>query len=247
MSMRYIGRAFTILKTVDSTNNYAMAQVHAGLAKHGNTYFALEQTAGKGQRGKTWLASAGENILMSVVFEAGSLLSAQFLFSVAISLGCYDVIKAYAGEDTTIKWPNDIYWRDRKAGGILIEPMVKGNTWQFAVAGIGLNINQTNFPGNVTNPVSLKQITGRSFDVIVLAKELCGYLENRFSRFQNTGNTDLLEEYNAVLFKRNAHVTLKQQNRFFKTLIKGVNSQGNLVTYHGIEQEYTWGEVEWVL
>lgn len=247
MSMPYIGRAFTILESVDSTNNYAMAQVHAGLAKHGSTYFTLEQTAGKGQRGKTWLASTGENILTSVVFEPCSLLSVQFLFSVAIALGCYDLIKAYAGEDTCIKWPNDIYWRDRKAGGILIEHVVKGNIWQFAVAGMGLNINQTDFPGNVTNPVSLKQITGRSFDVIVLAKELCGYLENRFSRFQHTGKTDLLEEYNAVLFKRNAPVTLKQQNRVFETLIKGVNSHGNLITFHGIEQEYKWGEVEWVL
>ena len=121
-----IGQRLIILPVIDSTNNYAMGQATAGKAGHGTVYFTLEQTAGKGQRGKTWLATPGENIMMSVVIEPHPLkTSQQFLLSAAIALGCYDFFKNYAGDETSIKWPNDIYWRDRKAAGILIESRVK--------------------------------------------------------------------------------------------------------------------------
>jgi BirA family biotin operon repressor/biotin-[acetyl-CoA-carboxylase] ligase len=120
LSYPAIGQRLIILPSIDSTNNYAMGQANAGLAGHGTVYFALEQTAGKGQRGKSWITTVGENIMMSVVIEPQSLkINDQFLLSAAIALGCYDFFKSYAGDEISIKWPNDIYWRDRKAGGYL--------------------------------------------------------------------------------------------------------------------------------
>ena len=137
---------FTVLDTVDSTNNYAMAQAHAGLAIHGSAWFAKEQTAGKGQRGKQWESRRGENIAISIVFMPTGLRPDQlFMLSVAVSLGCYDFFTAAAGNKTSVKWPNDIFWGDRKAGGILIENIIQGNTWKYAVIGIGININQIEF------------------------------------------------------------------------------------------------------
>ncbi|WP_315818363.1 biotin--[acetyl-CoA-carboxylase] ligase [Paraflavitalea speifideaquila] len=130
-----IGQRLIILPVIDSTNNYAMAQATAGLASHGTVYFALQQTAGKGQRGKTWHTTPGENIMMSVVIQPQALITnQQFLLSAAIALGCYDFFKTYAGEETSIKWPNDIYWRDRKAAGILIESRV-GNRQSIPLLG----------------------------------------------------------------------------------------------------------------
>ena len=166
---------FNILDTVDSTNNYAMAKVHAGMARHGMVWFTREQTAGKGQRGKSWKSDKGKNIAMSLVLEPGRLqINDQFHLSAAVAISCFEFFAAFAGEETKIKWPNDLFWRDRKAGGILIENVLQGKIWKWAVVGIGLNINQTKFDKSILNPVSLKQITGKTFDIIELGKSLHG-------------------------------------------------------------------------
>ena len=166
--------SFMILTSVDSTNNYAMASIRDGIAKHGYACFSYEQTHGKGRRGKVWRTEKGKNIILSIVVNTSFLtVYQQFYLSAAVSLGCIDLFKKYAGDETKIKWPNDIFWNDRKAGGILIENVIKGNVWQWSVIGIGININQTEFNlDTVFKPVSLKQITWKDFDVIELAKEL---------------------------------------------------------------------------
>ncbi|MEJ7820957.1 MAG: biotin--[acetyl-CoA-carboxylase] ligase, partial [Chitinophagaceae bacterium] len=169
-----VANPLTILTSVDSTNNYAMGMVRDGLAKHGEAWFSYEQTHGKGRRGKMWKAEKGKNIILTIVVSTRFLtVYQQFYLSVAVSLACLEFYKKYAGDETKIKWPNDIFWNDRKAGGILIENVVKGNDWQWAIIGIGININQTEFSvDGVFVPVSLKQITGREYDVIALANEL---------------------------------------------------------------------------
>ena len=181
-----IGRAFIELESVDSTNNYAMAQVHAGSASHGTIFFAHEQRAGKCQRGKIWASAPGENIMMSVVLEPVFLpITDQFPLSAAVALSCRDLFIRYAGiEQTAIKWPNDLYWRDRKAGGILIENAFRGDRWLFAIAGIGVNINQVQFPESLQTPVSLRQITGLAFDAVNLSRELGACLEQRFGQLR---------------------------------------------------------------
>jgi BirA family biotin operon repressor/biotin-[acetyl-CoA-carboxylase] ligase len=235
------------LPVIDSTNNYAMAQATAGLATHGTVYFALEQTAGKGQRGKTWHTTPGENIMMSVVIQPQALkTSQQFLLSAAIALGCYDFFKTYAGDETSIKWPNDIYWRDRKAAGILIESRVGNplNTWLFAIAGMGININQTQFAPEALRPVSLKQITGKTYDINTLAQELCTFLENRYQTIWNP--QQLLADYQQALYKLGQSVKLKKANSVFETTIQGVTPSGQLITRDTLERQFEVGEVEWV-
>jgi len=245
--MPVIGHSFTVLQSVDSTNNYAMASVRAGVAVHGNAYFSTNQTAGKGQRGKAWQTNEGENLALSIVIEPnGILLSQRFLLSISISLACYSLVKDYTGSGVTIKWPNDIYWCDRKAGGILIENLIRGLNWQYAVAGIGLNINQTIFPDHLPNPVSLKQVNGRTHDPGQLAKELCKYVESRFNQLLNGQHQMLLDEYHELLYKRNQWVRLRQGTVVLGTLVKRVTSQGRLVTEHKVEQEFDVGEVEWI-
>src|SRR6186713_2645315 len=133
-----IGNPFTVLATVDSTNNYAMAQVHAGLAKHGAAWFAREQHSGRGQRSKLWVTQPGENIILSTVVEPFLLIQQQFALSAAIALACHRFFSKFAGEETKIKWPNDLYWRDRKAGGILVENVI-GSLDPIAIElGIGI-------------------------------------------------------------------------------------------------------------
>ncbi len=130
--------------------------------------------------------------------------------SVIVSLACYDFFSYYAPDDTKIKWPNDIYWKDRKAGGILIENFLRGDTWNFSVIGIGININQTLFSPHIPNPVSLKQITGKTFNVIDLAKELCTYLEARWQQLKVKSGDTLIAEYFSIMYKAGETITLNK-------------------------------------
>jgi BirA family biotin operon repressor/biotin-[acetyl-CoA-carboxylase] ligase len=242
-----IGHPYIILPTVDSTNNYAMRQIQAGLASHGITWFALEQTAGKGQRGKSWLTTPNLNIMLSAVVTPSLLPNRQFWLSATVALACYDFYKKYAGDETRIKWPNDVYWRDRKAGGILIENVFRGADWLYAVVGIGINVNQVVFDPSLPNPVSLKQITGRDFNAAQLGEELCHNLENRYQQLQEDGIETIMQEYQQVLYKLHQPVTLKKGSMSFETTIMGVSDTGRLLTKDVLEREFDFGEVELVI
>lgn len=255
-----IGTSFIELQTVDSTNNYALKQIHAGLAQHGQAVFAHEQTAGKGQRGKKWSSSGGANIALSITIKPAPLvMTQQFQLSACVAVAIHEFFGKYAGKDSRIKWPNDLYWKDRKAGGILIESAVRSpmsgvgsqepgvNTWQWAVIGIGININQTSFPGELQNPVSLKQITGKNFDVVELAKEICRSFNNHFEKLVAGGFEDIYAQYLSHLYKMNERVKLKKGSRVFEAMIKNVSPAGRLIVQHTMEEEFDFGKIEWVI
>jgi BirA family biotin operon repressor/biotin-[acetyl-CoA-carboxylase] ligase len=242
-----IGHSFVELESVDSTNNYAMALAKTGKAGHGTLVFAHDQRAGKGQRGRNWESTPGENIVLSAVLEPVAFPpSAAFGLSAAVALACHDLFSRYAGpESVTIKWPNDIYWNDRKAGGILIENQFKGMQWILAIAGMGININQVVFGVAARTPVSLRQISGRTFDVPALARELGDFLDRRYSEWEAGGVQ--IEAYNRVLYRRGQEVQLKKDNAVFRTKVEGVSPRGELVTRDVLERRFNFGEVEWVI
>ncbi len=242
-----IGEPFIILDTIDSTNNHAMKLARDGSVSDGTVFFALEQTKGKGQMNKNWTSNKGENILMSIVLDCRSYqLNQQFLLSMATSLACNNVLKKYAIDGMTIKWPNDLYWRDRKAGGILIENIVISGVWETAVVGIGININQTQFDEMQRKPVSLKQITGKNLDPIIIAKEICLELDHYRSLLDPEKKELLLSMYNQVLYKRNELVLFRKDSLEIKAKIKGVNMEGKLILNEQPLQLLKWGELEWV-
>ncbi|MEO8915537.1 MAG: biotin--[acetyl-CoA-carboxylase] ligase [Puia sp.] len=232
------------LDSVDSTNNYAMAQYHAGLAEGGQVYFAHRQWAGRGQRGRNWLSEPGHNISMSLVLDPRPLrLPFQFLLSAAVTLGCLYEVRKQASAGWTVKWPNDIYQGDRKAAGILIENVIRGEDWICAVIGIGMNLNQTAFPDNLSHAVSLKQITGRSFEPLVLARELVSQIGTQVELLRANPHA-ILDAFNQNLYKHGEMVTLRKGNQTFQTRIGSVNQAGQLVTGGG---SFSHGEVEWVM
>ena len=248
-----LGSPFIELQSVDSTNNYARKQIHAGLAQHGMAIFAHEQLAGKGQRGKVWVAEKGANIILSLLVNPHPLqLVQQFQLSACVAVAVHEFFNKYAGDVSKIKWPNDLYWQDRKAGGILIESLVGSqesefNKWRWAIVGIGLNINQTSFHPEIRNPVSLKQITGKNFNAVELAKELCLILNKRFTELTENGFENIYNTYLTHLYKKNGNVKLKKGNKIFEAMIETVSPTGKLITLHGIQQEFDFGEVEWIL
>ena len=205
-----IGAPLIELSTIDSTNIYAMAQIKAGLAKSGSCFRADFQTQGKGQHGRVWESSKGQNILCSYILELEKLDALkkwaptdQIGFSAAIALGAMAFFAAFAGSETKIKKPNDIYFRDRKAGGILIENLVRGKEWTWAVIGIGMNINQTAFSSAAvnsvsSNPISLQEITNQIWDVKTMQQHLSEALTTAIQNWLTEGDEKTIEALNAL-------------------------------------------------
>jgi BirA family biotin operon repressor/biotin-[acetyl-CoA-carboxylase] ligase len=245
--MHPIGEPFIELTDTESTNIYAMQKAHARLAKHGTAYFAHSQTAGKGQRGNSWQSEPGQNLILSVVLEPDFLKpTASFILSITVSLACHDFVSQICGDETAIKWPNDLYWRDRKAGGILVENQVKGSRWVYAIVGIGINVNQVNFSPALPNPVSLRQITGQQFDPVSLSHTLCHHLQTRYVLLQAGKSALLLEEYNHRLFGTNRSLLFKSGNLLFRGTIREVTAAGEIVIETDRRKSYQFGEIEWI-
>ena len=244
-----IGNPFTHLNRVNSTNIYAMEQLQAKLAEHGAAFFADLQTHGKGQMGKKWASEPGQNLLLSVILNTIQLnMSHQFALSAAIALACFDFLSGYIPSELTIKWPNDLYWRDRKAGGILIENQISGGIWTNAIAGMGININQTEFEGIHKKVVSMKQITGENYDPVDLAKSLCKHIQQRYQQLLGKmGPETILKDYNAVLFQKGQSVKLKKDNIVATYIIHGVNHKGALMASAGLPYEFSHGSIEWMI
>ena len=134
------------------------------------------QTAGRGQAGNGWESEEGKNLLCSVLmsYQPSAISRQPFYLNVLVSVAVHKVIGT-AG--LTIKWPNDIYWQDKKIAGILIENTIIGNEVKYSIAGIGLNVNQTTFLSSAPNPVSLKQISGKETDIDALMQALMAQIE----------------------------------------------------------------------
>ena len=196
-----LGEPLIELSSIDSTNIYAISQVHERLAVSGSCYRADFQTKGKGQHGRVWSSEPGQNLLCSYVLELKSMNPSknwspddQNGLSAAVAIGAKSFFQAHAGDETLIKLPNDIYWRDRKAGGILIENTLRGPEWTWSVIGIGFNINQTAFNIENGQPVSLRQITGKQWEIGSLQTELSKALTKSINDWLKEGDAETIEK-----------------------------------------------------
>lgn len=245
--MPVASKNFIVLEKVDSTNNYAMGLIQKGVANSGDAVFALEQTAGKGRRGKRWESLKGQNIVLTIISEMKWLpVLNQFQLSVAAAMACHQFLSTQIKNEIKVKWPNDIFINDSKAGGILIENIIKGNKWQWAIIGIGLNINQEEFGSENLRAISLKQLTGKSFAVKSLAKELHEKVLEKISDLKTGRFNKMLETYNENLFARNKKVRLKKGNIVFETTVQQVSASGELITKDTMERAFGFSEVEWL-
>ena len=197
-----LGAPLIELSSVDSTNIYAMKQIQEQIAVSGSCYRTDFQTHGKGQHGRVWESSKGENLLCSYVLELKTLKMEQnwgpmdqIGLSAAVALGAQAFFASFAGDETRIKKPNDIYWRDRKAGGILIENILRGESWIWTVIGIGFNMNQTKFSSDAPNPVSLKQITGKQWEISSMQKSLTKALDHSIGLWLEKGEEETVESF----------------------------------------------------
>ena len=141
------------LESVDSTND--VAKRHISDIDNLSVLSALEQTAGRGQRGNSWTSAPGENLMFSIVLKSPALMAEEhFALNEIAALSVSEFLSTY-GIKAQIKWPNDIYVDEKKICGILIENSFRGKSISSSIIGIGLNINQRNFNVNLPNPTSM--------------------------------------------------------------------------------------------
>lgn len=247
-----------------STNAFA-AQMPDDATPHGTVVATHTQTAGRGQRGNAWEASPGQNLTFSMVLRPRNIAVArQFDMSMAVALGIRDGLSGILpSDDLKIKWSNDIYWRDGKLCGILIENAVSGTHIGRAIAGIGINVNQTAFVSDAPNPVSLAQITGRHFDlkhllqtvadaVLVRTDSLDARLGQGNSTCDGTCDKTFLDQYLSVLWRNDnaPHLWLhRQTGRTVQGTIAGIGPWGHLVLRFddGRTAAYAFGQITPVL
>lgn len=188
------------IEETESTNTWIArnAAIKSGVEPPCLVY-AVSQTAGRGQRGNSWEAEPGKNLTASAVFiPEGVMASGQFAVSEAVALAVVDFLEAL-GVEARVKWPNDIYVGDRKICGILIENSLLGRIISRAIAGIGININQTEFLSDAPNPVSVSQLTGKTYDIADLARMLAECLSSRLCHLASSGK--LHEEFMSKLWR----------------------------------------------
>jgi BirA family biotin operon repressor/biotin-[acetyl-CoA-carboxylase] ligase len=246
--MTAIGETFLEIDSTESTNTLAMQAASTGTARPGTVWFAHEQTAGKGQRGRVWHSEPGRNLAMSILLEAPwPDPSRSFPLSAATALACLDALDETGLGGLGVKWPNDIYLGDRKLGGILIENGVRGARWTHAVIGIGINVNQTRFDPSLPNPVSIRQATGRETSPVALAKALCGKIEGRLVGLMRDDAGRTLQAYNERLYGRDRATAFRvKESEFVATPLK-VLDDGSLVLSCPPPNVFRHGEVDWLL
>jgi birA, biotin-[acetyl-CoA-carboxylase] ligase region len=236
------------IKTLPSTNTYLKEWAEKELLPEGTVVCTDNQIAGKGQRNNVWESQPGKNLTFSVLLYPQFLpLNRFFLLSEIISLGIKDTLDIYT-DDISIKWPNDLYYKDKKICGILIENEVTGQHYSQSIVGIGLNVNQDVFLCDAPNPVSLKQITGKIFDLNVLLKEIIDNCFSWYEKLRQGQSQEIEEAYFSSLYRNKGFHSYKDQSGVFEARIEKVGPDGflHLYTDKGDSRKYAFKEVEFL-
>jgi len=215
------------LNAIDSTNQYLHDLISQISLEDFAVVTARYQTKGRGQRATIWQSEKDKNLIISILKKEIDLNPQhQFLLNIVVSLAVFKTLQAFKIPKLSIKWPNDILSHDKKIGGILIELILKKNTIDKAIIGIGLNINQTTFK-DLPSASSLQNITGIHYDLDELLHKLLDNFKYYFS-IKNT--VELWTTYENILFRKDKPSTFVSLNGdLFSGIIKGVSQRGKLM------------------
>lgn len=248
-SRLFVGQNVVTLKRVDSTNDYLKKELTKSTPlPEGTVILAEEQFAGRGQVSNTWCSEPGKNLTFSLLLLPTFLSpEKQFLLNQSISIAINDVLFKIIGAGVKIKWPNDIFFGDYKLGGVLIENILRGNTLKYAVIGIGLNINQLDFPHDIKNVTSLKKILHQDYDINTVLAELCQSIEQRYLQLRAGKHSLIEQQYLKCLYKLNEMHTFKIGGQEVEGIISGVDKNGFLeVLFAGELRKYNFKEIAFV-
>jgi BirA family biotin operon repressor/biotin-[acetyl-CoA-carboxylase] ligase len=224
------------IKSTDSTNTLLKQ-----MAAEGNPpefIYAGYQTAGRGQTGNSWESVANKNLLCSILLPPNKNL---YFLNIAVGVAMLRVI----GDDFTIKWPNDIYYGNKKVAGILVENAIIGNEIRYSIAGIGLNVNQTTFVSDAPNPISLKQIRGQEYDIEWLMNQLLEAVHSVL----NESEQEVWSYYKSHLYRREGFWPYEDKKGKFEAAIQDVLPTGEIILRdtNGQIRQYEFKQIKYIL
>ena len=234
-----------------STNTY-LSRLAATLPG-GTVIYTPSQTAGRGQKGNSWESEDDKNLTFSMLLKRPPVKARdQFYLSEAAAIAVVEALTAEAGDGFTVKWPNDVYWQDKKVCGMLLENSLDGSGIAHCVVGIGINVNQERFVSDAPNPVSLINITGREHDLMTLLKGVCARIEQLVdSLADDNARVDLHQRYMAALYRNDGQLHPYEDadgNRFMAS-VAGIAPDGTLTLLHedGTSRDYLFKQVKHII
>ncbi|MBU3837615.1 MAG: biotin--[acetyl-CoA-carboxylase] ligase [Candidatus Phocaeicola faecigallinarum] len=232
------------------STNVSLAEICSkGYTENLTSVYSSFQTDGRGQRGNKWESEDGKNLLFSfVIFPNGLPAREHFILLQITALALFDTLSEYT-DGISIKWPNDIYWMDRKICGTLIENDLSGMNIERSISGTGVNLNQKIFRSNAPNPVSLSQITGEEYDIETVLHNIMNSASIYHRMFDN-GESDIIrKKYFEAIYRKDGFYMYKDDNGTFDAIIEDIDKDGRLVLKdrEGRVRKYLFKEVSYII
>lgn len=243
------------LKQTDSTNRYltSLCEERQDAVEQFTVVMADYQSAGKGQRGNSWESEAGANLTFSFVLYPSFLTAKrQFVISQIVSLGIVKALRKHVDEGISIKWPNDIYYHDKKICGMLVEIYLEGTNLGRCICGIGLNVNQEIFLSDAPNPISLCDIVGRKVDRMTLLQDAMKEIQSLYAQL-NSGDEGMMKSlavnYFQQLYRKKGYHRYKDKDGEFLAKLLMVEPDGRLVLEDESQRKrsYLFKEIQYII
>ncbi len=217
------------LRTSGSTNDHAVSLSNNDPNPNICVY-TFDQVSGRGQIGRRWYTGADKNLASTFSWQQPDIpILEQFRINMAFSMAVHGFVARHTGLDhLSIKWPNDIYFKNQKLAGILIQNVLKGAAIGVCHLGVGLNINELDFPSDLPNPVSLHQITGRSYTLVEMQHQLTEMVSQHLSKLQSDSAAQLKSAYEALLYRKGQVSVFRVDDRVVSGKILGTTGEGKL-------------------
>ena len=234
---------------IDSTNAY-LQRKQSECDIRNWVVSADGQTAGKGMGNNSWESEVGQNLTFSLAADLGFLpAERQFLLSEAVPLGIIEVLdELLPSEKLSVKWPNDIFYENRKLAGILINSTIKAGIMDVSIIGVGLNVNQMQFQDWPTHPISMKMITGQSYDLQPLLEQIAEHIIKKIKQLKSDP-ASIEQEYLKRLFRHRTWADYEVNGKVLRLFITGIDPFGRLmlVDEHQVSTSFDIKEIRFVL
>ena len=245
-----MSETFIHLNETHSTNSYLRELIMREKEQPEGTVVITDyQTAGRGQKGNSWESERGKNLTFSILLHPNHIPPGkQFILSQLISIAIVKVLKE-SDRYFSIKWPNDIYWKEKKIAGMLIEVDLTGSSLSNAIIGIGININQRHFKSDAPNPVSLTQITGKEHNLSELLEKILDSIVDAYNKYSPDNEEEIRQKYMALLFRNKGVYPYLYGEEIFNASIEGIEPNGQLILKkeNGSIHTFAFKEISFVI
>lgn len=208
------------------------------------------QTAGRGQGNNTWESEPGKNLTFSILIHPVRVpVGRQFLLSMMEAIAMKMALATYVEDEITLKWPNDLYWKDKKIGGTLIETTLSQGHIKDCIFGTGIDVNQKVFQSDAPNPMSLCEIVGHDIDLDELLQRIVKSFETCYDLLLKGGYNDVSALYHDALYRKHGFFRYRDADGEFEAAVVEVEDDGHLILRdrQGVIREYMFKEVQFLL